>query len=325
MTALIRKAVRRGQVTGTWRAAASTTLLLAVTAACASTGATFRSGVGDTFLEHPPWYGGSFVEAAGERPRMGHLPVAYQRGATHADFFDPTGGPSSPVSALLTEMNDFLDSLATATGLSVRLVEGRRASAVAPTSMGTPPDVQFGCRTDDGTPFGDCAERDEGALGRNRQPMRLAVGRPSPEWITWMGGVMQAQGVERALVLTLEVGQYLPRQRGLLGRKEVELGTGHTVSIPWLTSLETPVTVLQLTGALMGADGKAIRIGSEGFHARRTRLLVSAVGGQEVLTNDDVTAARTARRDDMPGAPLAWQVALRHLVARLADQGAVAP
>lgn len=306
------------------------TLVLLLTAACASTGATFRSGVGDAFLEHPPWYAGAFATQEGEgspdaRPRLGHLPVAYQRGATQAEIFDPSGGAASPVRALLMEMNAYLDSLAGAHGVSVRLVDGARVSAVAPVSTGIPPDVQFGCRTDDGTPFGDCADLEGGALGRNRQPMRLAVGRPSREWIAWIDGVMQAQGVDRVLVLTLEVGQYVPRQRGLLGRKEVELGTGHAASIPWLTSLETPVAVLQLTGALVGRDGKAIRIGSEGFHARRTRLLVSAVGAQELLRNDDVAAARTARRDDLPGAPLAWQVAMQHLVARLSGQRAVAP
>ena len=55
------------------------------------------------------------------------------------------------------------------------------------------------------------------------------------------------------------------------------LGTGFTKSLPWLTSLETPVAVLQLTGALVGRDGKAIRIGSEGFYAKRTRLAISCV------------------------------------------------
>jgi hypothetical protein len=44
---------------------------------------------------------------------------------------------------------------------------------------------------------------------------------------------------------------------------------------------------------------------------------VSAVGGQELLSDGDVNAARTARRSDLPGEPLAWQVALRELVGRI--------
>ena len=132
-----------------------------------------------------------------------------------------------------------------------------------------------------------------------------------------MRELMSGAGVARALVITLEVGQYLPRQTGLRGDKDVELGTGHVARLPWLTSLETPVTVLQLTGALTKPDGQAIRIGAEGIVAHRTRLLVSSVGGQEVLRDEDVAAVRTLRREDLPGRPLAWQVALRHLVSQL--------
>jgi hypothetical protein len=163
----------------------------------------------------------------------------------------------------------------------------------------------------------DCAIRGDSALGRGHQAMRLSVGRPSKEWITWMRGVTDATATRRVLVITLEVGQYLPEQRGFRGTKVVELGSGNTAKLPWLTALETPVSVLQLTGALVDRDGRAVRIGAEGFFARRTRLLVSTVGAQERLSDEDVEAARTVRRDDLPGHPVAWRVALRELVTRL--------
>ena len=132
-----------------------------------------------------------------------------------------------------------------------------------------------------------------------------------------MRETMSAAGVERTLVITLEVGQLLSRQSGVLGRKSVELGTANTASLPWLTSMETPVTVLQLTGARVDREGKAIRIGAEGFMAKRTRFALSAIGAQELLRDEDVAQARTARRGDLPGEPLEWQVALWHLVAQL--------
>jgi hypothetical protein len=154
--------------------------------------------------------------------------------------------------------------------------------------------------------------------------MRLAVGRPSAAWTEWMREVMTGVGVARALVVTLEVGQYLPRQTGLRGDKQVELGTGHVAKLPWLTSLETPVTVLQLTGAVVDRDGRAVRIGAEGIVAHRTRLLVSAVGGQELLRDEDVAAVRALRRDDLPGRPLAWRVALAQLVAQLTGHAELA-
>jgi len=275
-------------------------------AACA-TGSTFGSGVGDRLLEHPPYYAGARVIADAES--IGHLPITYQRGGSQEPIFDPSGERGTPMAALLAEMNAYLDSL----GASVRM------AASAP--QGTPPDVRFGCETD---ASGECTRDETGALGREGTFLHLSVGRPSDAWTTWAASAMAGTDVSRALVLTLEVGQYWTRQVGFRGDKQVELGTNHTVSLPWLTSLETPVTVLQLTGALMDSSGKAVRIGAEGLVARRTRLLVSALGAQELLTDEEVQRLRTSRREDLPGQPLVWQVALRNLVAELTGQPAVA-
>ena len=285
------------------RAALALALVLPA-AACATTGATFGSGVGDRFLEHPPYYAGSIP--AGSAP-VGHLPIVYQRGGSQSPIFDPESGAGTPVATLLAEMNAYLDSL----GASTRL---KPAAA----QVGTAPDVRFGCASD---ASGDCAERDGGAaLGRKGQTMHLAVGRPSESWVTWAGSAMDGASVPGALVITLEVGQYLPRQRGLVGSKEIELGSGYTVGLPWLTSLETPVSVLQLTGARIGRDGKAARIGAEGLLARRTPFAVSALGAQAIISDEDVEKLRTARRDDLPGRPLVWQAALRNLVTQLAGE-----
>jgi len=281
----------------------------------ATTGATFGSGVGDALLEHPPYYAGARMEAvASDTSRIGHLPIAFQRGATQPAIFDPRTGRGTPMDALLDEMNAFIDRL----GVSVRLTPAR------PAATHVPPDVRFGCIPESGVPGNECAERGDSALGRGPQHMQLAVGRPSREWTSWMAAVTSNAGVSRVLVVTLEIGDYLTRQQGLVGNKILELGTGNTARLPWLTSLETPVTVLQLTASLVDRDGKALRIGAEGFYARRTRLLVSAIGGQELLSDEDVAAARALRRDDLPGAPLAWHVALRELVTRVTGRAAPA-
>jgi hypothetical protein len=287
-------------------------IVLVGLSACFTTGATFRSGVGDRLLEHPPYYAGAGL-VAGDTTPIGHLPIAVQRGASQAPIFDPRGGSGSAIDRLLDEMNQYLDSL----GVSIRVAEGRRVSAVTHAATRTPPDVRFGCIPALGIPGNDCAERGDSALGRGNQSMQLSVGRPSPEWVAWTRELMDGAQTTRTLVITLEVGQYLLRQEGWRGTKVLELGTDNSARLPWLTSLETPVTVLQLTGALVNRDGKAIRIGAEGFYARRTRLLVSGVGGQELLSDDDVAAARAARRDDLPGEPLAWRVALTELVSGL--------
>ena len=280
----------------------ATMLVLMFATACASTGATLHSGVGDSFPDGPPYAAG----VIGDTGAIGHAPITYQRGASQSPVFDVRGGAGTPVAALVADMNVFLDSISW-----VRL-----ASSATQKPTLTPPDVRFGCETETRLPDADCRDR-EGALGRGRLPMHLSVGRPSPEWIEWNRQVMIDCDVTRSLIITLEVGQYLTRQRGWSGSKEVDLGTNNVVKLPWLTSLETPVMVLQLTGALVDRNGKAIRIGAEGFYVRRTRLAVSAVGGQELMRDEDFVKARAMRRDDLPGSPLAWRVALQNLVAGL--------
>ncbi len=287
-------------VSSVWSFVVAAALLVGVSA-CASTGATFQSGVGDKLIEHPPYYAGR--EVAAGAARVGHLPVAYQRGATQAPIFEPEGGARTPVERLLADMNLYLDSLGATVPLRVALPRGA-----------VPPDVQFGCEVD---ATGDCLDRGEGALGRGDEPLRLAVGRPSQDWITAAASAMQSANLPTALVITLEIGDYFTQQRGFAGRKVVELGTGYTANFPWLTSLETPVSVIQLTGALVGPDGKAIRIGAEGMHPKRTRLVVSSIGAQELISDEDVEQLRVARREDLAGQPLVWKVALRNLVGQL--------
>lgn len=259
--------------------------------ACTSTGSTWRSGVDDTFLGEPPYYAGT----SGSGGAVAHLPVSYQRGAAQSPIFEPSDAADAPVAALLADMNAYLDGL----GVSTR---------VQTLPRGTAPDVLFSCERFTGD---DCDEAD------NRRPMRLAVARPSREWADRAAAAAEAVGADRVLVITLEVGNYLPRQRNLLGSKEVRLGSGHSVGVPWLTALDEPVSVLQLTGALVDRDGRALRIGAEGILARRTSILLSAVGAQRLISDEDVDQLRTSRRQELPGSPLVWQAALDTLVREL--------
>ena len=261
--------------------------------ACA--GSTVGSGVGDRYLDAPPYQAGTRLTVG---IPVAHLPVGYQAGATQPASFDPSATAGSPIDALLREMNAYLDSL------------GATTRVVAPPAVGTPPDVMFGCSDAAGM---DCTEPDDVSSPQ----MRLAVARPSGEWTAWLQQLLDSAGVEHVLLVTLETGEYWPRQRNLLGQKEVRLGTGYTVNVPWLTSLDDPVSVLQLTGAVIGRDGKAVRIGAEGLFANPTHILLSGVGVTDMISDEDVERIRTARRDDLPDRPLVWQAALRNLVAGL--------
>jgi hypothetical protein len=55
-------------------------MVLSWSTACATTGATLGSGVGDAYLEHPPYYAGVPMEGVrGDSSPIAHLAVAYQR------------------------------------------------------------------------------------------------------------------------------------------------------------------------------------------------------------------------------------------------------
>ena len=269
--------------------------LLAVTAMLAGcTGATIRSGVGEQRLEEPPYYGGYHAFDGGV---MAHLPITFQRGATDSEIFDPKSTEGTPVHALLAEMNAYLDSLAITSPLGPVTLEG------------TPPDVQFGCGSTI-TSVDSCEESEDYRL-------RLAIARPSKSWIGSIRDVAANANARRVLLINLETGNYWPNQKNLRGQKNVLLGTGYALDIPWLTALEKPVSVLQLTGALMDTTGMAVRIGAEGLMAKRTNIVLSGLGVQALISDEDVAEIRTARRTDLRGSPLVWKVALRNLVAQL--------
>lgn len=290
-----RGSVRLGGVVGRWVFACVAFL----GGGCATTGSTVGSGVGDRLLERAPYYAGRGLD--GSDVRLGHLPIVFSGEDGAPGPFDPDTGEGSAVATLLMGLNEHLDLLVA--GVSERLVEA---------VPGRAPDVRFGCERDG---FGDCLESEVDDV--ERRYVYLAVGRPSGEWTSGVAAALDAAGADHVLVISLEVSEYWPRQRNLRGDKEVELGTGHTVRLPWLTALDRPVQVLQLTGAVVDSEGRAVRIGAEGMLPRRTGLLAGSVGLQALITDEEVERLLEARREDLPGSPLVWEVALENLVAGL--------
>ncbi len=58
-------------------------------------------------------------------------------------------------------------------------------------------------------------------------------------------------GATHVIVVALELSDYPVSQKNWKGAKAVDLAAGHTIGVPWLTSLDQPAEVLQWTGALM--------------------------------------------------------------------------
>ena len=115
-------------------------------------------------------------------------------------------------------MNRFLDSLGVATALAAN-----RAPEKA-----TPPNVEFGCIRTHLRSTATSATARLRSGPRRRRHLRLAVGRPSKNGRRGRRTAMSQRGVPNALSITVEISDYYIRQRGLAGRKEVELGTGYT-------------------------------------------------------------------------------------------------
>lgn len=277
--------------------------MLMAAAGCAATGSTFKSGVGDTMLRQPPWIAGKPAPGGAE---WLVLPVAFQAGATQPAIFDLKPAAGTALADLVSEMN---------TALAGRSIG--RSTAPILNAGATPPDVRFGCPTDG--PGFDCPPRptSSGLLSGDALRQRLSVGRPSAAWTRALQERLDSARATHTLMITLEIGQMYPNQRGLSGKKVVLLGRNHEQDLAWLTSIDTPVMVLQLTGALIDRNGNAVRIAAEGLRAKRTSLLLSAINAQALWQDQDVAALRTAVRDDLPGTPLVWRTALDDLLRDL--------
>jgi hypothetical protein len=148
-------------------------------------------------------------------------------------------------------------------------------------------------------------------------PMVMHVRKPSAAWSQAMAALLAREGAQSAVVVTLAVSQYPKGREGVFGKKVV-LGTGYEERIQFLTAEDKLLEVLQLTGVLVDTQGRVVRAGAEGILARDTPFAAQVFDVSKVL--DDRTLERVLtkeRRQDLPGDPPKWEVALGNLVAQL--------
>jgi hypothetical protein len=148
--------------------------------------------------------------------------------------------------------------------------------------------------------------------------MTLLTKHPSKIWQQkW-----QQAKIEKpySLLIFLSFSGYQPKMKNWKGSKEIRLGTGYKVNLPWLTDLDKPLPVIQFTGALLDANGKLIRAGAEGFYFKKGSFFESLIGLTEIFTKGDIQKVIAEhRRTDLNGKPLAWQVALEKLIKSLTN------
>jgi hypothetical protein len=244
-------------------------------------------------FDQPPYYDGR-LPAAPEHPA--HVPVAFR---DEVASLDPTPAKSKALAALLHS----LQAEFARTGVT-------RALPVAATLEGRP-DVRFGVRRGGTGPDGMPRSATEIDPGEPRR-MTFEVEGPSK---AWKQGVAAAMGDSVSVVVSVQLGfdELWVRQKDWKGNKTIAIGTGRAVPVAWLTSLDDPVQVLQLTGAAVDREGKVRRVGAEGLAARRTGMGASVAGLQETLTEDDLRSILGAS----PGEEPVWRVALRQLITSL--------
>ncbi len=161
--------------------------------------------------------------------------------------------------------------------------------------------------------------------GNGIPEMQLYTFAPSADWKAAIKNEMKEVGTDYTLFIMLGMSEYLVSQKSWLGKKELVLGTGYTFPVKWMTSLDDPVEVLHLTGALMDTSGKILHAGAEGMLAAKSaNLLQSAIGLQNQIDPEMFQDLSTsAKRDDLENSPLICDVALWNLIGRLTNNNSL--
>lgn len=148
-------------------------------------------------------------------------------------------------------------------------------------------------------------------------PMIVHYAKPATGWKSAAGELAMREGATRIVVTQLDFVQYPKADKGFFGKKVV-LGTHHEQDVRFLSALDKPIEVLQLSGAVLDTNGRELCAGAEGIVGSDAPFWVQVLeAGKDI---DDESLARvlhTERREDVPGAPLAWQVAADQLLWNL--------
>ncbi len=237
--------------------------------------------------------------------RAGVLPVAIDRElAASFDYGDRA--------AALQPIVDFAQArLAAAEGLRVLDAAGLPAD-------GAP-------RVYVGSAAGDLAPPDaeqQASPGDVFPPMVLHAERPSASWAEAASALMAREGLTHLVVVRVSVSQYPKGRRGVFA-KRLLLGTGYEVPVKFLTAEDKLMQVLQVTGLVVDAEGRVLRAGAEGVLGRDTPFKFQVFDVEKLLDDEALQAAlATERREDLPGEPLALEVAIDNLLAQLLQDAA---
>lgn len=148
-------------------------------------------------------------------------------------------------------------------------------------------------------------------------PMAMYLEKASKEWRKSLTETMKQANADYTLLTWIGLTEYPKANKGVF-KKKVVLGTGYEREIRFLSAVDKPVEVLQVTGILLDKEGTVIRAGAEGFLHEDSPFWVQALDAGTTVDDNAINKLHDEqRRTDLPGNPLAWQVALYNLIEQL--------
>lgn len=151
-------------------------------------------------------------------------------------------------------------------------------------------------------------------------PMALYLEQPSKQWRNSLRQSMADNGSDYALLLWVGLTEYPKSNKGVF-KKKVVLGTDYEREIRFLSAVDKPVEVLQLTGILLDGDGEVVRAGAEGFLHEDSPFWLQVLDAESTISDNSVSDLFTGQlREDLPGNPPAWKVAVINLLEQLTQR-----
>ncbi|KAA9339965.1 hypothetical protein [Adhaeribacter soli] len=162
--------------------------------------------------------------------------------------------------------------------------------------------------------------------------IRLAGQLGNKAWMQQLQEQISKNNLDYALVLQIGEGYLYPngkmkRVNALIEKRSapqagLDMGTNFWLPMSQkLVATNKPIDVLFIKGFLIRKDGKVIRLGGEGITAAsKARFLEQAVNISHEFSEEELNSVQNnVRREDLPGRPLNWQIAARHLVKTLTN------
>lgn len=251
-------------------------------------------------MNKAPYYDGKKVAIDG---KVGLLPAEYDIRLYRAFFEDDRKAALEP---LLDEIDAFAGKFDMLKPMSIIDLDPEQA-----------PDIYMG----NVDAFNSPTSRTSSGEDEDKTQMVLYRYAPSKAWKDSLLARAAQENVDYFLYITVGFGEYFLRMKNLLGSKELQLGTGNSEPSKWLSDLDAPADVLQVTGALLDKNGKILRCGAEGIIAKKTGFLKSLIDVQDLISDAEIAKLlNDDRRADLTGEPLKWEAAVQNLIAQVLNK-----